>query len=336
VNAALLRDGAAEPSGFWVRYAADRAWSRLKVFGIVVLVPLAIFGGLYWKAELGDRATAGALLGRIAGTVAGGALLHLLLGALLDLVCETSRFGALLQRETMFYFHTPVPYMVMVLFTLASGYFFVAILFGDPSGRVMVTYRHVFQYVASFLIFLVPILTIRSFAEEKASGTVEPLLTAPVTEAQVVAGKFCGAMIFYVVMLLPTLAYFAVLRYIGASVGKPDAGPVVAGYAGMVLFGGFHIAIGIFASTLTQDSVLGAFLAFVMTLLFWVIQPLMQARRLLQTPGWEEAGDYLSPTEHLGPFLKGTIPPLDVIYFASFTLFFLFLAVRSIEYRKWR
>jgi ABC-2 type transport system permease protein len=222
--------------------------------------------------------------------------------------------------------------MVMVLFTLAAGLFFYAIL----SDYAAVNYRYSLQTIASFMIFLVPILTIRSFAEEKATGTVEPLLTAPVSEAQVVAGKFFGAMVFFCVMLLPTLSYYAVLRFIGAEIGKPDPGPVVAGYIGLVLFGGFHVAIGIFASTLTQDSVLGAFLAFVMTLFFWVIEPIMGSRQLIATPGWTEAALYLSPTRHLEPFLKGMLAPMDTVYFASFTMFFLFLSVRSIEYRKWR
>jgi ABC-2 type transport system permease protein len=332
VNSALLREGAADPGRFWLRYAVHRALARLKVFGVVLFIPLAVFSGLYWKVEVGEKGTPGDVVRLVLSTAAGGALLHLALGALLDLVCETSRFGAILQRETMFYFHTPVPYMVMVLFTLASGLFFST--FVASTGAV--TYRFSFMNIAFFLMFLVPILTIRSFAEEKASGTVEPLLTAPVSEAQVVAGKFLAATIFYVAMLLPTVAYFAVLRFIGASIGKPDAGPVVSGYVGMVLFGAFHIAIGIFASTLTQDSVLGAFLAFVMTLFFWVVQPVMENRQLLATPGWSEAASYLSPMSHLEPFLKGTLPPVDGVYFLTFILFFLFLSVRSIEYRKWR
>ena len=253
MNLALLRDGAANPGLFWFRYAVDKAFSRLKIHAILFLIPVVAFSSLYWTTALGGTWTFWEVVLRVAATAAGAALLHVLLGALLDLVCETSRFGALLQRETMFYFHTPVPYMVMVLFTLALGLLFYSVLSDLP----VVTFRFAFMNIAFFLIFLVPILTIRSFAEEKATGTVEPLLTAPVSEAHVVAGKFCGAMSFFVVMLLPTLAYFAVLRFIGASIGKPDAGPVVAGYVGMALFGGFHIAIGIFASTLTQDSVLG-------------------------------------------------------------------------------
>ncbi len=332
MNAALLRDGAENPDGFWIRYALHQGAARLRVFGIILALPLFIFAAVYWNVEAGDKGTLPGVLLRAAGTTAAGALLHLLLGGLLDLVCETSRFGALLQREVRFYFHTPVPYMVMVLFTMASGLFFYAILNANAS----VNYRYSLQNIATFLIFLVPILTIRSFAEEKATGTVEPLLTAPVSEAQVVAGKFSGAMVFFCVMLLPTLSYYAVLRFIGASIGKPDAGPVVAGYLGLVLFGGFHVAIGIFASTLTQDSVLGAFLAFVMTLFFWVIEPIMGSRQLIATPGWTEAALYLSPTGHLEPFLKGMVAPVDAIYFATFILFFLFLSVRSIEYRKWR
>ncbi len=334
MNAALLRDGAERPDGFWIRCSVQRALDRLKVFGIVLFVPLALFAGVYWTADLGEKAGRGEVLGAAAGTVAAGALLHVLLGALLDLACETSRFGALLQREIQFYFHTPVPYMVMVLFTLAAGLFFYFSMMEIPA----VTYRHSFGPIAFFLIFLIPLLTIRSFAEEKASGTVEPLLTAPVSEVQVVAGKFCGAMVFFAAMLLPTAAYYAVLRFIGAgaSLAKPDGGPVVAGYCGMLLFGAFHVSIGIFASTLTQDSVLGAFLAFVMILFFWAVEPIMQALQVMATPGWTEAALYISPTKHLEPFLKGVLAPLDAIHFVTFTLFFLFLAARSIEYRKWR
>lgn len=332
MNRALLLDGAATPAGFWVRYSVYQAIQRLKLNAIVLALPVAAFSALFWKVELGEKGTAGSIAYSVAGTVAAAALLHVLLGALIDLVCETSRFGALLGREIRFYFHTPVPYMVMVLFTLASGYLFTMQL--GRSGTI--SYQDPFYTIASFLIFLVPILTIRAFAEEKATGTVEPLLTAPVSEAQVVAAKFFGAMAFYAAMLLPTVAYYAVLRFIGEPIGKPDPGPVVAGYIGLYLFGGLHIAVGIFASTLTQDSVLGAFLAFVMTLFFWVIEPLMQSGQLVDTPGWTEAGEYLSPLRHLEPFLQGLIPPVDAIYFATFVLFFLFLSVRSIEYRKWR
>ena len=202
MNRALLLDGADAPSGFWVRYAVHQAIARLKVHGIVLAGPVAAFSALFWKVELGEKGTAGSILYSAAATVAGAALLHVVLGALLDFVCETSRFGALLGREVRFYFHTPVPYMVMVLFTLASGYLFTMQL--GRSG--IVSYQDPFYTIASFLIFLVPILTIRAFAEEKATGTVEPLLTAPVSEAQVVAAKFFGAMAFFAAMLLPTIA----------------------------------------------------------------------------------------------------------------------------------
>lgn len=328
----VLLDGAEEPEAFWRRYAVSRALDRLRLFAVVAAVPAALLAGLFWNSELGEGANAPALLAWVTATVLGLAVAHVALGAVLDLVCETSRFGALLQREYQAYFHTPVPYLVMVLFTLASGYFFHTVLRTTEA----ITFRFAFQSMSSFLIFLVPLLTIRSFAEERSTGTLEPLLTAPVTETQVVAGKFFGAMTFFCVMLLPTLAYFVVLRVIGKEIGRPEWGPMVGGYIGLVLFGGFHIAIGVFASTLTQDSILGAFLAFVMTLFFWVIQPLMEAKRLLEVPAWDDAAVYLAPISHLEPFLKGLLSPVDVVYFLSFTLFFLFLAVRLIEYRKWR
>jgi ABC-2 type transport system permease protein len=332
VKYSLLLDGAERPDGFWRRYALARALERAQIFGIVAAVPVGLLAGLYWYTEAGKDAVLAGVAMQIVATVLASALLFVICGALLDLVCETSRFGALLQREYQAYFHTPVPYLVMVLFTLASGYFFHSVLVGTEA----ITLRFAFQSVSSFLIFLVPLLTIRSFAEERSSGTVEPLLTAPVTETQVVAGKFFGAMTFYFGMLVPTLAYFVILRVIGREIGRPEIGPMVGGYIGLVLFGGFHVAIGIFASTLTQDSILGAFLAFVMTLFFWVIQPLMQAKRLLDLPAWDEAAEYMAPISHLEPFLKGLLSPVDIIYFVSFTLFFLFLSVRIVEYRKWR
>jgi len=334
MNRALLLDGAAHPEGFRLRWAVHQAIQRLKVHAVVLLLPVALLSGLYWWSEMGEDRTWGEVFRAAGATAAGAALLHVVLGALLDLVCEGSRLGALLGREIRFYFHTPVPYMVMVLFTLASGVLFTTQLQLSQT----VSYFYPFSNITSFLIFLIPILTIRAFAEEKASGTVEPLLTAPVSEAQVVAAKFFGAMAFYLVMLLPTLSYYAVLRFVGAgaSLGKPDAGPVVSGYVGLVLFGAFHVGIGIFASTLTQDSVLGAFLAFVITIFFWVVEPVMQMRQFVSTPAWSKAAEYISPHSHLEPFLQGVISPADAIYFATFTLFFLFLSVRSIEYRKWR
>jgi ABC-2 type transport system permease protein len=334
MNRALLVDGAREPRGFWVRYAIHQALLRLRVHAVVLLLPVALLSGLYWWSEMGEQRTWPAVFRAAAATAAAGALVHVLVGALLDLACETSRLGALLGREVRFYFHTPVPYLVMVLFTVASGMIFTTQLQLSET----VSFLPAFQNVTSFLIFLIPILTIRSFAEEKASGTVEPLLTAPVSEAQVVAAKFLGAMSFYLVMLLPTLAYYAVLRFVGAgaSLGKPDLGPVVSGYAGLVLFGAFHVAIGIFASTLTQDAVLGAFLAFVITIFFWIVEPVMQMRQFVDTPGWTKAAEYISPHSHLNPFLQGVLSPADAIYFVTFGLFFLFLSVRSIEYRKWR
>lgn len=334
MNRALLLDGAARPEGFWARYAVHQALQRLKVHAVVLLLPVALLSGLYWWSEMGEDRTWGAVFRAAGATAAGAALLHVVLGALLDVVCENSRFGGLLGRETRFYFHTPVPYMVMVLFTLGAGIFFTLGISIDPT----VSFLGVFGSITSFVIFLIPILTIRSFAEEKASGTVEPLLTAPVSEAQVVAAKFFGALAFYLVMLLPTVAYYAVLRFIGAgaSLGKPDLGPVLAGYAGMVLFGGLFISIGIFASTLTQDSVLGAFLAFVLTIFFWVVKWAVEIPQLRGGPLSTKAAEYISPQGHLDPFLQGVISPSDAIYFATFTLFFLFLSVRSIEYRKWR
>lgn len=243
-----------------------------------------------------------------------------------------SRLFALTRRELMSYFFAPVPYLVLFFFLLLTWVFFQ---FQVQRNYALVSYQPVFGALNFVLLFLVPLLTMTSVADERARNTLETLLTAPVTDWQVILSKWFGTFLFYVVMLAPTLVYLGILTHFGRDIGKPDPGPVFAAYAGALLLGGMYIAIGIFASSITENALLSAFVAFFVIMGLWVVSGLPQVQD--SGPEWMgEAGRYVSPEAHFNEFLKGRIALHDVLYFLSMTVFFQFLAVRALESRKWR
>jgi ABC-2 type transport system permease protein len=199
-----------------------------------------------------------------------------------------------------------------------------------------VTLRYVFSTLSGFGFFLFPLLTMGLFAQERSEGTIEVLLTAPVSEASVALAKFLATVAFYVVMLVPSVVYAAIIVYLGEEIGKPDVGPLLTSYLGLLLAGGLYISIGLFTSALTSSQILAALLSWVVILVFWISNQLPALFGLRNTPAGD-ALEYLHPLEgHLFHFLRGVIDPADVVYFLSFTALFLFLAVRAIESRKWR
>ena len=243
-----------------------------------------------------------------------------------------SRLLALTRREVMSYFFAPVPYLVMFFFLLMT---FLAFQFSVEDYRAYVGYQPVFSWLSFILLFLIPLLTMSSVAEERARNTFETLLTAPVSDWQVVFSKWLGTFLFYVVMLVPTLVYLAILMHFGKDIGKPDAGPVLAAYTGALLLGGMYIAIGIFSSSITENALLSAFVAFFVIIGLWMFAGLPQISQ--SGPEWiRETAKYLSPETHFNEFLKGKIALHDGVYFVTMTLFFQFLAVRAVESRKWR
>jgi len=243
-----------------------------------------------------------------------------------------SRLLALTKRELSAYFFAPVPWVLTFFFLLLTWYFFQ----WEMSQRsVAITYGPVFVALDFILMFLVPLLTMNSVAEERSRNTLETLLTAPVHDWQVIVSKWLGTFGFYVTMLLPTLVYWAILAHLGKDIGKPDAGPILTAYLGALFLGGLYISIGIFASSLTENALMSAFLAFfiLISMLSIGVLPFMQQ----SAPGWmRDTAEYLSQNQHFAEFLKGRIDLYDVVYFVSLTGFFLFLAVRSLESRKWR
>jgi ABC-2 type transport system permease protein len=231
---------------------------------------------------------------------------------------------AIAQRELRSYFVSPVAYVVSALFLLISGFLFSLIL-GISNEASM---RPLFGNFAVIFLFIVPALTMRLLADEQRTGTLELLLTAPIRDYEIVLGKFLGVFLLLLIMLAITLVYPAILLL----AGNPDRGPILAGYLGVILQAAALLSIGLLASSLTQNQIIAALLAFVVLLILWLADALGNF-----TQG--RIGDlfrFLSITKHFDEFPRGVIDSKDIIYFLSVTAAALFFTVQSVTARRWR
>ena len=232
----------------------------------------------------------------------------------------------LTRREIASYFVSPIAYVAIGLFLVIAGFCFALIDFVPGAPAQM---QSIFTVMMIILIFVLPILTMRSLAEEFHSGTIETLMTAPVTDAEVVVGKFLGCWVVYLMMLAPTLLYVALL----AAFGDPDYGPIASGYLGLALLGALYIAVGIFASSMTESQVIAAVVAFVLLAVLGLFAPWIAAA----VPGvWRRLIQQAAVRTHYTDFSQGVVDLVHIIYFVALTLYALFLAVKLVESRRWR
>jgi gliding motility-associated transport system permease protein len=188
--------------------------------------------------------------------------------------------------------------------------------------------RPLFSNVSVILLLLIPLLTMRLFAEERRSGTIELLLTYPVRDGAVLTGKYLAALALYAIMLVFTLAYPAMLAYFA----RLEWGPLATGYLGLLLMGATFLSVGIFASSLTENQIVSSLITFGVLLIFWVIG--WSADNVGGT--WGKVLSDLSILEHYDTFAKGVLDTKDVIYYLNFTVLGLFLTLRSLEARRWK
>jgi len=243
-------------------------------------------------------------------------------------------------KEIRAYFTSPIAYVVIGLYALLFGYFFYVMLtlFERQSMQMMqmggtmnvnqMLIAPVFMNAEVVLLFLLPMVTMRTYAEEKRSGTMELLLTAPLTDWQIILGKFLGAMALFSAMLAITLVHVGLLFLFG----EPEWKPIVTTYIGMLLMGGCFIALGLFISSLTKNQIVAATITFAAFLLFWVINWMgsfvgTTAQAVLA---------HLSIIDHFDDFAKGIIDTKHVIYYLSFIGFGLFLTAKSVDSERWR
>ncbi len=244
----------------------------------------------------------------------------------------------LAKRELSAYFYSPMAYVIAALFLLMVGVIF---LWGvrvpflkielEPVFRsgAESTLRPLFDVLAYGLAVVVPLLTMRLVAEEFRSGTIETLMTAPVTDAAVILGKFLGAFVMYLFLLVATGIFFTLVVVFG----KPDWGVAGMGYLGMVLLGGAYISVGLFASTLTRHQLVAgligiAILAFFTSGLYLVV---------LTVPAeYAQSVAKLNMITYFADFSRGVFDTRGLVFFLTVTAFFLFISVKVLESRRWR
>jgi ABC-2 type transport system permease protein len=248
---------------------------------------------------------------------------------------------AIAQKELKAYFASPIAYIVLAGFAFLYGYFFYAILaffvrqslgggqFGPQTLNInQDLIRNLLQNVTILLLFMLPAVTMRTVSEEKRSGTIELLLTSPVTDLEIVLGKFLGALALYVVMLAVSLIHIGLLFVYGT----PEWKPILTAYLGLLLLGGSFLSVGLFISTLTKNQIVAFMATFAVFLFLWVVNWIGS----FSGPGIEAVTSYLSIIEHFDDFGKGVVDTTHIIYYLSLITFGLFLTVKSVDSERWR
>ena len=232
----------------------------------------------------------------------------------------------LARRELGNYFVSPMAYIIGAMFLLASGLWFFHDIF-VPGHEASL--RSLFESMAYIMVFAVPLLTMRLMSDELQSGTIETLMTAPVTDTEVILGKFLGVMVFYLALLACTLVFLLLIF----TYGQPDAGMAVMGYVGMILLGSAFVSVGLFASTLTQYQLVAAIVSAVILALFVIVMQLIVAHG---PEPWNQLAAKLNAMTYFKDFSRGMFDSRGLVFFLTAAGLFLFLSVKVLESRRWR
>ena len=246
------------------------------------------------------------------------------------------------RKELTSYFRSPIAYGVMAFFALLAGYFFYASVVyfvrrGIESSMMGQSFpmdmnefvvRPFFSNVGVIALFLIPMITMRLFADEKRTGTIELLLTSPIRDIEIILGKWIGAVALYTAMLAVSgLSLLMLFAY-----GKPDWKPILVGYLGLLLQGAALLAIGTFVSNCTKNQIVAGVAAFAVCLMLWILSWVSEFGTSIP----ERVLSYIAVTSHFDSFSKGVLDSKDILYYVSVIFVGLFLTARSMESLRWR
>jgi ABC-2 type transport system permease protein len=246
------------------------------------------------------------------------------------------------RKELNTYFRSPIAYFVLGIFAILGGYFFYLFVYAFvfqgmraamqgqnfPMNLDEMVVRGVLQNLSVIGLFFLPMITMRLFAEEKRSGTIELLVTSPVRDFEIILGKWLGAVVLYAAMLgLILISFLTLFAY-----GKPDWKAMMVGFLGLLLQGACLLAIGTFISSCTKNQIVAGIASFGVTLLLWVLSYWSDFDASITS----KVLNYISVTAHIDSFSKGVLDLKDIIYYVSMTVLGLFLTARSLESIRWR
>ena len=238
------------------------------------------------------------------------------------------------RKELRSYFVSPVAYLLLAMFAVIFGFFIregtEAMMSGQmfPMNLNERVIRPLLSNISVVGLFLIPMISMRLFAEEKRTGTIELLATSPVSDIQVILGKWTAAVVLYGgMLLLSALNFLFLFKY-----GRPDWKPLAIGYLGLLLQAGALLAIGTFISTLTKNQIIAGAVTFAVCLLLWILEWVTG----FDTATWARVMAYMSVITHFESFAKGLLDSKDVIFYVTLIFLGLFLTARSMESLRWR
>ena len=246
------------------------------------------------------------------------------------------------RKELKGYFASPIAYLLMAFFALIFGFGFYtatrdmvrfsfqAQMMGQqaPQNVNDAIIRPLLGFASTVALFLIPMITMRTFAEEKRSGTIELLMTSPTRDIEIIVGKWLGAMLLYLCVLAMSMINIAMLF----AWGKPDLKPVLVAYLGLILQGGCLLAIGVFISTTTRNQIVAGGVTFFVCLLLW----LLSWFTAFDSSATAQVVNYLSIVTHFENFSKGVLDTKDAVFYLSMIFFCLFITSRAMESLRWR
>jgi len=240
-------------------------------------------------------------------------------------------FFAIWRRELAACFLSPIAYVTMVFFLIASSSTFLAGAIKNAGGNVFLT-SLLFASIVMWLTVLVSVVSMRLFTEEVRSGTIEMLMTAPVTEAEVVLGKYAGAVTFVLIVVAPAVANIYLLALLSPSVGAVDTGAVIGGCIITVLITSFCMSIGLLVSLLTRNQIAAAISCLCLIWIILFLGNIVSAFPFMPA----KAVTYLSVLAHVDEFSRGSIDTRPIMLYLTGTIFFVFTAIRVLESRRWK
>jgi len=226
-------------------------------------------------------------------------------------------------RELSAYFNSLMAYIVISVFLLLTGWFFTSGLFLSDDS----TLRNVFSIIPFIFVFFIPAITMRLLSEERKSGTIELLVTMPISDLDIVLGKYFAGLGLLVMALLFTFPYALTIMILG----EPDIGMLICGYLGLILMGASYVSIGVFASTISKSQVVSFIIAFLIIFALWMIDKFLVIMPTNLVPYLQ----FLSIDYHYQNISRGVIDSRDLLYYISLIIFMLSLSKLSLESRKW-
>ena len=239
-------------------------------------------------------------------------------------------FLALTRRELGVYFVSPMAYIILFFILVLSGQFFVRSMVATAAAQAPVDYRYTLMVQVFLVVLTSPLVTMRLIAEEKNKGTLEIMLTAPISDAAFVLAKYAAAMVLLGYLLVPTVGYIVIIsRY-----GPIDVGAIVCGYLGVLLVGGVLYSVGLFISSICSSQITAGVLTLLIAVLLVFAQVAVSG--MSENNPWLPVLLYVDLSNNFGDFLKGVVDRTRMVYLLSITGFFLFLTTRVLDSRRWR